>query len=278
MMPFLSSCFGGRDPSCMLALCAFLLAHFLQMVAVLKEDLWWEDRTSLWYDLDPLILQERWSIYLELRFVRTVTGLVNMAAWFLFLFVISQLSWELSDGMNRKFGLHLWMNVLVFAGFFTECVSRLMTMGMENIVDWVSRQFNIKDWGASKSGRDDLGWKVVELLHTVNNGIIMWVEVFEWLAIGVIMFLVFVSISTESVSVFPRPFATLSSLLSVVSVLTFALNVFRLDAHQVFAPLQLTFLSLNLILYPLWFWTLSGVLPRARRAPRVNPKRFFYAG
>lgn len=92
----------------------------------------------------------------------------------------------------------------------------------------------------------------------------MWVETFEWLAMGGIMFLVLVSIVTETVPVFPRGFGYLSGLIALASVLTFAAGVFRLEAHHVYANLQLALLVVNtFFFYPWWFTSLSVRLPQA---------------
>merc|ERR1740124_1401605 len=85
---------------------------------------------------------------------------------------------------------------------------------------------------------------------------------------GSIMFLVFVSVSTSTVSIFPRRFGTVSGIVALLSMLTFAANVFRLDSHRVFAPLQITLIVLNVsFLYPIWFITLASTLPDAELAP-----------
>merc|ERR1711935_743086 len=81
---------------------------------------------------------------------------------------------------------------------------------------------------------------------------------------GGIMFLLFVSVSNPTVPVFSRRFGNLSGLISFASVLTFAAHVFLLEAHRAFVVFQCILVMVNVfILYPLWFISLSRMLPEA---------------
>jgi hypothetical protein len=257
----------SRDLTTLLTLFTFVLAAIIHMVTIVHSGAWWNKNSAEWYDLDPAVLRDDLSRRdLSTRDARTAAGLINVLAWLCFLFPLTSAAAVLSRDYRHRESLHAWMVVLGFAAFFTECVSRLMAMGMENVVFWVSRDFNLEDWGASTTKDDQIGWRVVEILHTINNGIIMWVEAFEWLAMGGIMFLLFVSISTESEhpAVFSRRFGRLSLFISLVSVCTFAAHVFRIESHRVFVVWQFILLTVNvLILYPLWFVYLSKRLPEA---------------
>lgn len=254
----------SRDLTCLLALVLFVLASILNMVEIVAQNRWWQENRAAWYAMNPVVFKDRATHHTN--HLRTAAGFVNAIGWFVFLFPLSRLSTVLSRGGKRRgaVGVHLWMVVLGFGAFLAEIVCRLLTTGMENVVDWIRQDFNLKDWGASTSGADDLGWKAMELLIMLNHGIVMWVETFEWLAMGGIMFLVLVSIVTETVPVFPRGFGYLSGLIALASVLTFAAGVFRLEAHHVYANLQLALLVVNtFFFYPWWFTSLSVRLPQA---------------
>jgi len=179
---------------------------------------------------------------------------------------VLQVATVLSRGGRRKIGLHVLMVALVCAASFTELVCRLFTIGMESTTDWIAKDFNLLDWEL-ENGTVGTGWKVAEVLHLMSQGMMLWVEAFEWLALGGIMLLIFYSTSTElskTAYSFPRRWGTLSFFIAVLSLITFAVNVLKLEDYPTYAPLHITVTVINgFVLFPVWFLSLSTALPEA---------------
>lgn len=216
-----------------------------------------------WHSLDPEHIEKRWATRISHRDIRSASGFFNALAWFSLIIPVMQIALVLSKGGRRKIGVHVWMVALVFGGSLTELLCRLMTIGMDNTTDWIASDFNLQDWGVS-TGNDGVGWRVAEVLHLLCQGIMLWVEAFEWLALGGIMLLIFYSVSTETVYSFPPRWGSLSFLIAILSFFTFAANVFRLEQHKIYAPVSIALTVVNaFILFPIWFISLSSSLPEA---------------
>lgn len=261
-------CLATRDVSCLVALMMFVLSNAFGAADVATTNRWRTENDERWYALDPTVLRERWGHHVLARDVRTAAGVLNALGWCAFLLPTVRTATVLSKNWQRRSGAHLWMILLAFAAFFSELMCRLTMLGMENVVDWASREFNLENWGVHENGKaDDVGWRVVELLATINRGVVVWVDVFEWLAMGGIASIVYLSLTADVDRAFPDRFRTLSGVVAIVSFFTFALNVFRIDDHKVYAVMHLSYVSLNVfVLYPLWFGMLAKHLPAASEA------------
>lgn len=249
----------------------FCLANIFNAVSLVRDSHHLSSNASrenkeAWYDLDPSEIIRRWDKRVSLRDVRTAGFFFNAVAWFSLIVPVLQIATVLSRRGRRKIGLHVMMVALVCAASFTELVCRLFTIGMDNTADWIARDFNLRDWGLENKAKGT-GWKVAEVFHLMSKGIILWVEAFEWLALGGIMLLIFYSFSTElskTAYSFPRRWGTLSFFIAVLSLITFAINVLKLQDHPTYAPLHITVTIVNgFVLYPLWFLSLSTALPEA---------------
>jgi hypothetical protein len=80
-------------------------------------------------------------------------------------------------------------------GGIIELLARLLVAGMTNASLWLSKDFNLNDW-------DDgdvmgTGWRVLEMIHIVTAGMLLWIDAFESLAILGIVSIIFYSVETE---------------------------------------------------------------------------------
>lgn len=256
-----------RDYSCIFSLVMFYLANAFNTVELSRE-LRHNERSDQadWYALDPNQIQHRWALRVERRDLRTAGLFFNALAWFSLIIPVLQIATVLSRHGRRKIGLHVVMVALVCSTSFTELLCRLFTIGMDHTQDWIANDFQLSDWGL-ENGRVGTGWKVAEVFHLMSQGIMLWVDAFEWLALGGIMLLIFYSFSTETSKTaysFPRRWGTLSFFIAVLSLVTFAINVMKLNDHPTYAPLHITVTAINaFLLYPVWFLSLSTALPEA---------------
>ena len=88
---------------------------------------------------------------------------------------------------------YLQIKLAIF-GSLNELIARLLMVGMTNAAMWLARDFNLDDW--TEEG-DGTGWRVLEMIHIVTHGMILWVDAFETLAMFGIVSILFYSVATE---------------------------------------------------------------------------------
>merc|ERR1712150_218394 len=122
-------------------------------------------------------------------------------------------------GGKRMFGLHISIAALALGGSMSELLGHLMTIGFNNAVKWVVSRFNLDNWGVSETGVDGMGWRVVEVLQVMGNGIVLWVDAFEWVALALITLFIALSIRSDAKegSVFTPYFSGLSVVVALAS-------------------------------------------------------------
>ena len=172
-------------------------------------------------------------------------------------------------------GLHISIVALVIGGAMAELVSHMMTIGMMGALRWMVKDFNLMDWDVHQSSEDGVGLRVVELLYVMGKGLILWVDNFEWLALAAITFFISLSVKQEKHDhpppTFSSYFGVLSAIITVVSFVNFAANVFQISHHTTWVPLTLTMMSINaFLLLPLWLWNLSSAIPAAKARYEVS--------
>lgn len=77
-----------------------------------------------------------------------------------------------------------------------ELLAHLLTVGMTNASQWLARDFNLNDWDDSMAD-DGTGWRVLEMIHIVTMGMVLWVDAFEAMALFGIVVVMFYSVTTE---------------------------------------------------------------------------------
>ena len=76
-------------------------------------------------------------------------------------------------------GLHMALASLGICGGIIELLARLLTVGMTNAAQWLAKDFNLDNWDTTGDGT---GWRVLEMIHIVTRGMILWIDAFEALA------------------------------------------------------------------------------------------------
>ena len=71
-----------------------------------------------------------------------------------------------------------------------------MIVGMTNASQWLARDFNLDYWSADGS-EDGTGWRVLEMIHVVTRGMLLWIDAFEALALFGIVVVIFYSVASE---------------------------------------------------------------------------------
>jgi hypothetical protein len=141
-----------------------------------------------------------------------------------------------------------------------------MTIGATSAIHWLtSGFFNLEDWTSENSG-DLLGWRTVEVVSVVINGLSVWVDALEWLFLSAILLLVFLSVASHNQrerisSAWSIRWATLGLFIGVLSFVDLSFNVLRFRSWGTFSVLALLVTSVTrLILMPTWLVWLSRIL------------------
>ena len=67
---------------------------------------------------------------------------------------------------------------------------------MNNAQEWLAKDFNLSDWGSEGESSGD-GWRVLEMIHIVTRGMLLWIDSFESLAIFGIVIIIWYSVGLE---------------------------------------------------------------------------------
>ena len=81
-------------------------------------------------------------------------------------------------------------------GGIIELLTRLIAVGMNNAQQWLAKDFNLSDWGSEGESSGD-GWRVLEMIHIVKRGMLLWIDSFEALAIFGIVIIIWYSVGME---------------------------------------------------------------------------------
>jgi len=149
-----------------------------------------------WKDLDPIYIQSRWIQREDSRALMMSAALFGTLAWFFLMVPIVQSAWILSRGGRRLVGPHLLMASLGVVGGIIELLTRLIAVGMNNAQEWLAKDFNLSDWGSEGESSGD-GWRVLEMIHIVTRGMLLWIDSFEALAIFGIVIIIWYSVGLE---------------------------------------------------------------------------------
>ena len=97
----------------------------------------------------------------------------------------------LSRICNETYSSYLQMGI---CGGIIELLARLLTVGMTNAAQWLAKDFNLDDWDSEGDGT---GWRVLEMIHIVTRGMVLWIDAFEALALLGIVVVLFYSVASE---------------------------------------------------------------------------------
>lgn len=273
------------DLSCIVATILFFVGNlFLIIVGVLDAQSRTENSSVYEMNLNPDFIKLRWEFRRNWIGVTMSSSLINALAWLIFTIPILQLAWILSLGGRRNVWMHAAIVILCLGASFTEFISLLFQVGVSNVGEWISKDINLERWiidttNGSANTVDNIGWRVLELSYTVFTGMSMWVEAFEWLAMFMILTLIYISsrtlVATGSEDrpsfTFGRCWAHLGLFIGLLSLIDFAAQVLRFTNWVYFTNISVFFGVLNrLILLPVWLCLLSCQLPAAANSVEMT--------
>jgi len=232
--------------------------------------------------LDADYLQERWMHRMDIAPLIQTAHLFNAAAWLFFLTPILQLAWALSRGGKRKIGVHSAIAAFAMAGCMSEILSRLLMFGGWNAAHWIAKSFTLTGW--LDSGSDFTGWKALELAYVIMNGMLMWIDAFEWVCLFVIMILLYFSVGTQmpeqrALSLW---WGRLGLLIAFLSFIDLTAELLRMEDYKDFQKFSIFIALVNTcILLPLWLlWlscTIRNVMPTTNDDD-INPDPIWSPG
>ena len=261
------------DFTCLLAALLFMVANFLLLVFYAKENNrdHYDDYTH--ENLDSEYLQKEWDFRNKHRPMFLTAGLINGLAWFSFCFPVIQLAWILSHRGSKSLWLHIAIAILALAGSFTEWISRFLYIGASMASQILVTNFDLDNWISTNSA-DEIGWKALEVTYFITQGLIWFVDAFEWIALSLILFLVHISVRRYRVLdsiTFGACWNNVGLFIALLSLLDFVAEVLRLDGFKLFGPIAFWYAAVNrLILLPFWLLMLGTRLPYAAEKLRVE--------
>lgn len=251
----------------------------------------WEDFTNLETDYIVEEFGHRRDLYAH----ELAAGILNAIAWMVFCIPLLQVAWIQSRHGTHLLGTHVSIAALALGGSVTELISRLMFIGTTAATNWISRRFNLDHWldmsdagvivastTASSSGQDGgdaanaaadmIGWRVLQIVHIVNRGLLLWIDAAEWLFLSAIFALIYLSVcKTQDHSYDSRRFsmswARLGLIMAFLAFVDFSSDVLRLQSWLTFSSVAI-FISVisRTILMPLWLVWLGIQLPAIKLA------------
>jgi len=237
------------------------------------EMMWHTDYGKI-MEMDSDYIEKYWGFRTNYNALEISAGVLNALAWFIFTIPLMQLSWILSLGGKRGIWIHVTIIAMAATACFTEFVSRIFFIGISGVTEWMSRTVNLDDWGSSGNG---LGWKVLELSHMINHGMVFWVDAFETLIMFCILTLIYFSSRGLMCSPNYRPsftlgrcWAHLGLFIGLLSLIDFAANILRFEALG-FRNVYI-FISIfnRTLLFPWWLVLMGLNLAKAAKSSEIT--------
>jgi len=216
--------------------------------------------------LDPTRIQEEWELRAETRGLYSAAGMIGAVAWFFLCIPILNVAWILSSGGRKRVAPSACIATLALAGSISELLARLMHIGVERTGTWLARDWNLDNW--LNDGSDDmLGWRCLEVAFMLSNGLILWVDSFEWFALSAIFVLIFLGVwEDKEDAVFSQKWARYGMVLAALCMLDFLADTLRLHSWITFSVIARVLGGINtMILFPVWLLWLGNMLPEIRR-------------
>mmetsp|Transcript_62226 Transcript_62226/g.93971 ORF Transcript_62226/g.93971 Transcript_62226/m.93971 type:complete len:276 (+) Transcript_62226:256-1083(+) len=252
------------DFTCVIAALLFFTGNAILLAFYIRE----AGREHFDYDeytnLDVETLRAEWDFREQHRPKVLAAGIINGLAWFFFAFPMIQLAWILSQRGSKSLWLHISIAVLALVGSFTEWISRLLYIGASMAGLLIKNDFELDTWVQQNDG---IGWKALEVSHVMTQGLIIFIDAFEWICLCIILVFVHISVrrwrSHDSVT-FGACWNSLGLFIGLLCLLDFVAEVLRLDGFKLFGQIAFWYAAVNrLILIPMWLLMLGCRLPYA---------------
>lgn len=180
---------------------------------------------------------------------------------------VIKVAWIQSNGGTRMMGLHISIVVLALGGSFAELLSRLLALGVNNALGWMSTSFNLENWGTNSTGEDDnIGWRTLEMIDIATSGLLLWVDSIEYLFLSAVLTLFVISIKKDN-ELFTMRWAKYGSIMAIFSMIEFITAILRFKSWGAFSSIgYLINVVFQLFLFPIWLIWLGKQLPIAEQA------------
>lgn len=216
--------------------------------------------------LDPDFLQEHWQDRRDLTGLHMAGSFIIAVSWVLLVIPLLQVAFVLSNGGRRMLWVHCMIAVLAVSAATTEFVARLMHVGSWNTGNWISSDFYLEDWGGDVATPNGIGWKSLEITYQLTQGMILWVDGWEYFAIFGIGFCTFLSIRTSSRGILGQEMCwggmgLFIGLLSLADFVFLILRFMNWDTYNLVSILMT--IMIRLIFLPCWLLLLAFKLPPA---------------
>jgi len=251
--------------ACLFSAFCFVVSNALGIAVIVEDKLRPSYDESLLRSFDSDYLKLSWSHRRNIAPLVQTAHVFNLFAWLFLIPPILQLAWALSRGGKRKIGVHTAIGGFALAGCTTEILSRLLLLGGWGSAEWISTDFNLNYW--VKSG-DTIGWKVLEIAYSMMEGLLLWVDAFEWICLFNILVLIYFSIGTQMTEhrVLSLWWGRLGLSIAFFCFVDFSADLLRLEDWTSFAQFSMFIAIVNTcILLPVWLlWlscTIQNVMP-----------------
>ena len=241
---------------------------------------------SHYRDLNTDLIQAEFDHRADEYFFEVCSGFLSGIAWMMFCIPIIQVAWVQSRRGQWLLGTHVAIAALALGGSITELISRLMFIGTTSTSNWLATRFNLENWveinngmtEAAEEGGDPttldgdlIGWRVLEMIHIVSQGLIRWIDTAEWLFLSAIFTLIYLSVVKSEEAFFSRNWARLCLLLGGMAFIDFATDASRLHSNMTFSKGALFFSAVSrIILMPIWLLWLGHQLTSVKLQPQSS--------
>lgn len=201
-------------------------------------------------------------------------GFMNGIFWIIFCLPVIEMAWILSRSGTQSIGSCVAISVFAIGGAMTEWISHLFWMGSTVGTFTVAFDFNMDQWlrpdvaaSLGVSGDDGIGWRDLQITHVVTNGMIWFVDSFEWLCLAGIFIFTFFAVfqwRKDDQTTFGARWNALGLFIGFLAIIEFAMEIVRFKGYKFAGPIVLLYASLNrIILIPAWIISLGFQLPAA---------------
>mmetsp|Transcript_5595 Transcript_5595/g.8103 ORF Transcript_5595/g.8103 Transcript_5595/m.8103 type:complete len:307 (+) Transcript_5595:44-964(+) len=260
------------DCICLMSAFFFLLSNILGTVLVAKNANHLTFNLQKWVDLEPSYLIDQWNQRSSSSALFQASSIFNAFAWFLFAIPVTQVAWALSRGGKRRVGVHMAIAGFALGGALAELIARLLIFGSFGAAMFVHKRFNKEHWlpdSISNGAEDLMGWKALEIVFIITEGIVVWIDAFEWISLFFVLILLYFSVGTQmdDQRKLDMWWARLGLFIGFLTFVDFAIDVLRLEDWKTFTQIAIAISFFNtVLLLPIWLiwlgFSMHTVLPQ----------------
>ncbi len=257
------------DFACILSALLFFMGNLLKLIYFGKEmsrDFSW----SSYKKLEPETLENNWDFLFDNKAHLAATSVLTSLAWFVFCFPMMQLVYVLHQSqigsVSRSLWLHSGIVILVLGGSFMEWIANFLFLSSTEACMYMYNHFNLQTWTDTEN--DMIGLRSLELVVRAIQGMVYWVDAFEWIALSVIMLFTYISVVRHQRMNRGSPLGgiwnSLGLFIAILSLLDFTTEILRTVSWKVFSDIAFWYGAVNrMLLLPAWLIVLGWKMPRA---------------